>query len=153
MDERDGAAVVAPRVALTDRMRAADSDRELVARRLQRAQAEGRLDLHEFDERVRQVWAARTYGELAQVTVDLPVDPVAASPPVGRVPATERDGMRAAVAAWLSVSAVNLVIWAVVCLATGGWVYPWWVWVAGPWGAVLLARWVTEHVEGVRRPA
>ncbi|MDQ3989872.1 MAG: hypothetical protein M3291_11875, partial [Actinomycetota bacterium] len=91
--------------------------------------------------------------ELAQVTVDLPVDPVAASPPVGRVPATERDGMRAAVAAWLSVSAVNLVIWAVVCLATGGWVYPWWVWVAGPWGAVLLARWVTGRVEGVRRPA
>jgi hypothetical protein len=34
-----------------------------------------------------------------------------------------------------------------------GWVYPWWVWVAGPWGAVLLARWVTGRVEGVRRPA
>jgi hypothetical protein len=149
MDERDGVAVGVPR----DRMRAGDSDRELAARRLQRAQSEGRLDLHEFDERVRQVWAARTYGELARVTVDLPVDQVAASPPVRRAPATERDGMRGAVATWLSVSVVNLVIWAVVCLATTGWVYPWWVWVAGPWGAVLLARWVTGRIEGVRRPA
>jgi|AntDryMetagUQ889_1029465.scaffolds.fasta_scaffold04207_3 hypothetical protein len=149
MDEREGAAVDVPR----DRMRAGDSDRELAARRLQRAQSEGRLDLHEFDERVRQVWAARTYGELAQVTVDLPFDQVAASPPVRQVPATERDGMHGAVSIWLSVSVVNLVIWAVVCLATMGWVYPWWVWVAGPWGAVLLARWVTGRVEGVRRPA
>jgi hypothetical protein len=121
-------------------MRAADSDRELVARRLQRALSEGRLDLHEFDERVGQVWAARTYGELARVTVDLPVDQVATSPPQRRAPAAERDGMRGAVGAWLSVSVVNLMIWAVLCLATVGWVYPWWVWVAGPWGAVLLAR-------------
>ncbi len=77
MDERDGVAVGVPR----DRMRAGDSDRELAACCLQRAQSEGRLDLHEFDERVRQVWAARTYGELARVTVDLPLDQVAASPP------------------------------------------------------------------------
>lgn len=152
MDERDGAAVVAPRVAPRDRMRAADSDRELVARRLQRAQSEGRLDLHEFDERVRRAWAARTYGELARVTADLPDDRVPASPPVPRVPAAERDRMRGGVAAWLGVSVVNLLIWAVVCVATVGWVYPWWVWVAGPWGAVLIARWVAGRVAGVRRP-
>jgi hypothetical protein len=156
MDERDGAAVVAPRDAPrdapTDRMRAADSDRELVACRLQRALSEGRLDLHEFDERVGQVWAARTYGELARVTVDLPVGQVAASPPERRAPAVERDEMRGAVGAWLSVSGVNLMIWAVLCLATVGWVYPWWMWVAGPWGAVLLAREVSGRVAGVWRP-
>ena len=133
-------------------MRAADSDRELVARRLQRAQSEGRLDLHEFDERVRQAWSARTYGELARVTTDLPDDQVSASPPVPRVPAAERDGMHGAAAAWLGVSVVNLLIWAVVCLATVEWVYPWWVWVAGPWGAVLLARWVAGRIAGVGRP-
>ena len=37
-----------------------------------RAQAEGRLDLDEFDERITATLAARTYGELAVITEDLP---------------------------------------------------------------------------------
>ncbi|HZS20169.1 MAG TPA: DUF1707 domain-containing protein [Pseudonocardiaceae bacterium] len=55
-----------------DRMRAADSDRERVAERLRSAHDEGRLTLAEYDERVQQAWAARTYGELAALTADLP---------------------------------------------------------------------------------
>ncbi|MGH4026689.1 MAG: DUF1707 SHOCT-like domain-containing protein, partial [Pseudonocardiaceae bacterium] len=55
-----------------ERMRVADTDRERVAGRLQTAHAEGRLDLAEYDERVRQAWAARTYGELDRLTADLP---------------------------------------------------------------------------------
>ncbi len=39
---------------------------------------------------------------------------------------------------------LNLGIWAIICLATTSWVYPWWVWVAGPWGALLLAHRVAE---------
>ncbi|MGH3914531.1 MAG: hypothetical protein ACRDTC_14170 [Pseudonocardiaceae bacterium] len=51
-------------------------------------------------------------------------------------------------AAWLSVSLINLLIWAIVSLATLNLIYPWWIWVAGPWGAVLLAGWITDRVNG-----
>ncbi|MEU4801967.1 DUF1707 domain-containing protein [Actinosynnema sp. NPDC023587] len=52
-------------------MRASDDDREKVARVLQQAHGEGRLDLHELDERLGAVYAAKTYGELAPLTSDL----------------------------------------------------------------------------------
>ena len=43
-------------------MRVSDADRNLVQDRLRHAHDVGQLDLHEFDERVRTVWAARTRG-------------------------------------------------------------------------------------------
>ena len=54
-------------------LRASDADRELVAERLRDALAEGRLDMEEFGERLDAVYQARTYGELAPLTKDLPV--------------------------------------------------------------------------------
>ncbi len=54
-------------------MRASDADREKVARVLQQAHGEGRLDLHELDERLAAVYAAKTYGELVPLTSDLGV--------------------------------------------------------------------------------
>ncbi|GGP70617.1 DUF1707 SHOCT-like domain-containing protein [Saccharothrix coeruleofusca] len=54
-------------------MRASDADREKVAQVLQKAHGEGRLDLHELDERLAAVYAAKTYGELAPLTADLGV--------------------------------------------------------------------------------
>lgn len=131
-----------------DRMRASDDDREAVVGQLRHAHAEGRLTLPEFDERVQAVWAARTYGELAEVTADLPSARPAVLPsdvpPAPRVlPRQRRDGehlaMRIVTSAWFAVSLVNIVIWGLVCLTSGHWIYPWWVWVAGPWGAVILA--------------
>ncbi|MFT7836597.1 DUF1707 domain-containing protein [Saccharothrix sp. BKS2] len=54
-------------------MRASDADREKVAQVLQRAHGEGRLDLHELDERLAATYAAKTYGELVPLTADLGV--------------------------------------------------------------------------------
>jgi hypothetical protein len=34
---------------------------------------------------------------------------------------------------------VNLVVWVLVSVTTAQLIYPWPLWVAGPWGAVLLA--------------
>ncbi|HTK67515.1 MAG TPA: DUF1707 domain-containing protein, partial [Pseudonocardia sp.] len=42
-------------------LRASNDDRERVVERLHRAHAEGRLDLHELDERLAVAYAARTY--------------------------------------------------------------------------------------------
>lgn len=53
-------------------MRASDGDRERFAKVLHEALAEGRLDVAELDERLRQVYAARTFGELQPLVRDLP---------------------------------------------------------------------------------
>ncbi|MFE9772937.1 DUF1707 domain-containing protein [Streptomyces sp. NPDC005931] len=53
-------------------LRASDADRERVADILREALAEGRLDMEEFGERLDATYRARTYGELAPITRDLP---------------------------------------------------------------------------------
>ncbi|MFG2604320.1 DUF1707 domain-containing protein [Streptomyces sp. NPDC048514] len=53
-------------------LRASDADRERVAEVLRDAVAEGRLDMEEFEERLEAAYKARTYGELAPITRDLP---------------------------------------------------------------------------------
>lgn len=68
-------------------MRASDDDRQRVIAALQRHTAVGRLSLDEFSERVGQVYSARTLGDLATVTRDLPSEPVP-------VAAVDRDGRR-----------------------------------------------------------
>lgn len=151
-------------------LRAADVDRERVIERLNRAHAEGRLDLLELDERLALAYAARTYGELDPLTADLPPLPAGAGGAGGAGSAADAGvgspggagsaggarargagvgsrrargyalALRIEGASWLFASALNLAIWAMVSLGSGESVYPWWIWVAGPWGAVLLAR-------------
>ncbi|MEG8277696.1 DUF1707 SHOCT-like domain-containing protein [Streptomyces sp. AHA2] len=59
-------------------LRASDADRERVADILRDALAEGRLDMGEFEERLDATYRARTYGELAPITRDLPAAGVTA---------------------------------------------------------------------------
>jgi hypothetical protein len=55
-----------------DDLRVGDTERRAVDERLHRAVGDGLLTLSEYDERARDVWAARTRGELAVVVRDLP---------------------------------------------------------------------------------
>ena len=50
---------------------------------LRQAAGDGRIDLAELDERLEATYAAKTYGELVPITVDLPVHgrPGARHPP------------------------------------------------------------------------
>lgn len=124
-------------------LKVGDAERSAVVTRLTRAHDEGRLTLAEFDERVRDAYAARTDAELAPLTADLPAPVTAPAPaPEESVGRARRlaPGLRAAVAVWAFVSVLNLVIWVAVSVGTAAPVYPWWVWVAGPWGAVLALR-------------
>jgi hypothetical protein len=129
-------------------MRVSDDEREEVQRRLRRAHDVGQLDLGEFDDRVRSVWAARTRGELQRVTADLP-EP-SAEP--GRRPVFSDTGggitMRVLTIVWASLSAVNLVVWGLIAVSTGTFVYPWWLWVAVPPGVALAVLYGT----GIGRP-
>ncbi|MCM0622024.1 DUF1707 SHOCT-like domain-containing protein [Nocardioides bruguierae] len=54
------------------RLRVGDADRHETAERLREAAGEGRLDLEELEERLEACFAARTYADLAELTIDLP---------------------------------------------------------------------------------
>jgi hypothetical protein len=57
-------------------LRSSHADRERAADVLKAAFAEGRLDQDEYNERIGQVHASRTYADLAALTADLPVGPL-----------------------------------------------------------------------------
>ncbi|MGY1701202.1 DUF1707 SHOCT-like domain-containing protein [Geodermatophilus sp. SYSU D00766] len=131
-------------------LRVSDVERRAVQDRLHRAVGAGQLDLHEFDERLQTVWAARTRGELQQVTRDLPEPPPPPPPaPRHRVFSGTPGGtaMRVLATVWAGVVAVNVVVWLLVSLGNGGPVYPWFTWLA-PSGAVLAVLYAT----GIGRP-
>lgn len=54
-------------------LRASDADRERVAKVLNDALTEGRITIAELDERLHKAYAAKTLGELAPLTQDLPM--------------------------------------------------------------------------------
>jgi hypothetical protein len=120
----------------SDEIRAADADRQQVAERLRAALDEGRLDIAEYDDRLQQTYAAKTYGELERLTTDLPAPGTTPAAPV----AGDNPTRRWLVHVWdeyVTVVAICVAIWLTSGL-DGDWSYFWPVWVAGPWGAVLV---------------
>lgn len=131
-----------------DKLRAADVDREFVAERLRGALNEGRLTLTEYDDRLKETYAARTYGDLKALLTDLPeptppgrsqMEPAGSSGPVhtGAAGGRSHHGRKWVAAQWSSwctVACILVVIWA---LSGAGSFWP--AWPLGVWGAVLLA--------------
>lgn len=66
----------APRAS---QLRASHEDRDAVIETLRVAAGDGRLTAEELDERLEIAFNAKTYGELAVLTSDLPAGPVAAA--------------------------------------------------------------------------
>jgi Domain of unknown function (DUF1707) len=134
-------------------MRASDRDRQQVVDRLRSALEDGRLTMDEYVDRMEVAYQAATYGDLAPLCADLPAStPVIAAPETaaGAVapPAVfSRAGYLAGLPTvlkvlwikWLAVVSINVVVWALVSGTGGHLAYPWPVWVAGPYGAVLFA--------------
>jgi hypothetical protein len=92
-------------MASDDPIRASDADREVVVASLRDAYTAGRLDLDEFDERTSAAYESKTWGDLRQLTIDLPAQPIlggdvpgrpfASQLPPGQLPAhPPRDTMR-----------------------------------------------------------
>jgi len=141
---------------MTERpLRAADADRAAVATVLGEHMAAGRLTVDEYDERLSRAYAARTYGDLDQLTADLPstrrpqaAQPVAHGHPYparacGSGPWNAGGSTAAAWRSWLSTALIVVTIWAVASIASTSFLYFWPIWVIGPWGAVLLSRTLT----------
>jgi hypothetical protein len=134
-------------MALNPEMRASDADRDKAAAALREHCAQGRIDVEELNERLEGVYSARTLGDLRRVTADLPEEDLYELPvPSWRSSSPARRGgggldrsrMRAGWATYASVNLICLMIWLLTAVSSGSW-YPWWIWVAGPWGAVMLA--------------
>ncbi len=140
-----------------EQFRASDVERKIVEQRLNRAHADGQLNLDELDTRLAAVWQAKTRGDLAVLTMDLPsvpaqtaqafaqVEPVAQAPSVRRGHGGGRTAMRVLTTIWAAVSALNFAIWLIVSLTDLHIQYPWFIWVAGPWGVVLGVIWLSMN--------
>jgi hypothetical protein len=136
-------------------MRAADADRHKIADQLKAALDEGRLSLAEYDDRVREAYAARTYGELLELVTDLPKPGISAAEIAAQRDAQLRRQARrmptALTVLWTiygSIAAVNLVVWALVAATVAGYIYPWPIWLLVP--GVALGT-VTVGVQAARR--
>jgi len=145
-------------------MRASDADRQEVVERLRGALDEGRLKMDEYLERMGLAYEAVTYGDLVPLYRDLPAArPVAkreAAPPPAPAPAPRAEVVKRGAFAslptplkvlwtiWATVVSINVVVWVLVSATTAQLIYPWPLWVAGPWGVVLLG--VTALVSTIR---
>ena len=149
------------------KMRASDADRQEVVERLRAALDEGRLKMDEYLERMGLASEAVTYGDLAPLYADLPesgpmaLRDAAVTPAPAPAPA-RAPGRRTGFAGlptplkvlwtiWGAAVLVNIVVWGLASATAAAVIYPWPVWVAGPWGAVLLA--VSFGVKQMRRDA
>jgi Flp pilus assembly protein TadB len=140
-------------MASDPRIRASDADRDRVAEALREHHAMGRLTMQEFEERLDRAYAAKTLGDLDELTADLPaIDlyqlPIPAdrrtAPAVpGQLPGRLSPVWRAVWASWASLSLVLVVVWLLV--GPG-----WFLWPAGVLGALLAARWIAGAPPGDR---
>jgi hypothetical protein len=124
-----------------DRIRVTNAERQDTVERLGRALADGCVTPVEFDERVSRTWAATTRGDLTELVEDLPPDRPGLVPTSALGPAHRgHPALRAITAAWLILSAVSIMLWAVMSVATGI-TSLWWVWIVGPSGITLSTLW------------
>jgi hypothetical protein len=135
-------------------LRASDGDRQQVVERLSVALEDGRLQMDEFLDRIGLAYAAVTEGELVALQADLPAaprrQPEPEPEPLPVAAARTVTGVRGALAElpavlrvawtiWLMAVLVNVTVWVLLTVTSGHPPYPWPLWVAGPWGAALLA--------------
>ena len=148
-------------------LRASDRDRQQVVERLRGALEDGRLTMAEYVDRMGFAYQAATYGDLAPLYADLPdpdlvPGPVPAGPGTAAAPLAgpSRVGYLAGLplvlkigwTLWLVAVSVNVIVWIGVRDPGGHLSYPWPLWVAGPYGAVLFALSASVTLFRRRRP-
>ena len=135
------------------RLRASDADRERTAQLLREHHAVGRLTAEEFNDRLEQVFAARTLGELDELLADLPAIDLYQLPSAGiRPPRRGGSGLRVAddsllpdrtvsSIGWAAGSVLLVALWVAVGILVGGaaWI-PWFMLVVVPWRLAVERR-------------
>jgi hypothetical protein len=146
-----------------DEMRAGDSDREAVASKLKSALDEGRLDLHEYDERLQKTYTAKTYGDLNGLLDDLPgtlppqqsqvqgyQPPVSSPAPAaaGEQPRSGGNQMARWVGPYAGVILITTIIWAITCITSHRLLYYWPVWMLIPLVFGVWGQWWSHSTGG-----
>jgi Domain of unknown function (DUF1707) len=143
-------------MASDPRIRASDADRDRTAALLREHHAAGRLTAEEFNERLEKTYAAKTLGELDELLADLPAIDLYKLPDAGlqrgrqggsgipplpwmMTPGRMSPAWRAVLGSWVSVSLIAFFVW----LLAGHPDNLWFLWIAGPYGLILLGRWVS----------
>lgn len=132
-------------MAYDPNIRASDADRDRAAALLREHHAAGRLTPEEFSERLDKAFAAKTIGEIDALLRDLPgidlyrlPDATLTRQPRQSQPRHHGDGWRGAWGGWLTVTLLCFVVWALT-----GFGYPWPLWIALPWGVIMVGGWLS----------
>ena len=128
-------------------MRAGDADRDTTISLLREAFAEGRLSQDEFDDRLDRAHAARTYADLAQLTLDLPVSASNVAKVERNEVVKDSKELRSAWASWLGVGVLVNIIWFATWMGSGPAPYYWPIWVIGPWGGAMVIWTLTSKAK------
>ena len=95
-----------------------DGDRAEVAERLRRSTGAGYLTLEEYEERIAEVYAARTGADLRRALRELPDDPRDAADELRR---KHRADVRGKAAGWATTNGICIGIWAATGAGPGFW--------------------------------
>jgi hypothetical protein len=150
-------------------LRASDDDRDRTASLLREHHAAGRLTVDEFQERLDATFEAKTVGQLQELLADLPSIDLYHLPEQsmrrsqqatasGTLASPEHPGRLSPVwrhhwGSWASVTLVLFAIWLVGAVTSHSMAGLWFLWVAVPWGAILLGRWMFgQHPDGSQGP-
>jgi uncharacterized protein DUF1707/2TM domain-containing protein len=140
-------------VAESPDIRASDSDRERAADALRRHFGEGRLTLEELEDRLSEVYATRTLGQLTSSQGPMRELPVLAPPPpvqtTGHPDHTRHlsKGFPEHLAAYIAVNVMLIFIW---IAAGGGFFWP--IFPIAGWGIGVVAHYTGARQRPPLRP-
>lgn len=150
MDQRWGAQYWVARRSPSMQLRIGHAERERTAEELKQHTHDGRLELHEFEERVGRAFAAKTQADLAVLTADLPPLYAVYNDRPKRQRA-RRGGIfhyaaMSAMSSYLTMCFLMILIWAIT-----GFGYFWPVWIIVPWGFMLCRSLLVGRLARHRR--
>jgi Domain of unknown function (DUF1707) len=131
---------------MNDGARTSYADRDAVIERLRVAAGDGRLDPDELDARIEAATAAKTFGQLARLTTDLPAPaplPRGRAPWMGGVLSALVPGLGSAVNGFWRNALVIFGAWFAIMLVGGS------LNANNPWVNVLVPLWFAVYVIGI----
>jgi hypothetical protein len=134
------------RLIWPERTLVSDLDRKLATTRVTHARTTGEINEEQAQQRLSQISLARTRADLHNALTGISS---------ARSSESALSAHRVAVVLWLGLSALQFVVWFMICLISGSWSDPWWLWTAVIGAAAVGGLWwlgEQEHKAEVGSP-